>query len=187
MSQLTMRYYLVALLLPLLSACGLISHKVSHSTDLMLLPPSSAPQFGIQQQKVTVIREGKKQQFLVFSEFTKSIVKVAVLVPTGQRLLTMQYDGSEFTVQNDTNTVFPAKDIMAVMQFAVWQQDAIMKNYLERAGWLVSISAEQRELRQQQQDVLVVQIQDGQIEIQHLLHQYQVIIEPLEASSGSEK
>ena len=187
MSQLTVRYGLLALLLPLLSACGLIAHKVSHSTDLMLLPPSSAPKFGVEQQKVTVIRDGKTQQFLAISEFTKSTVKVAVLVPTGQRLLTIRYDGNEFTVQNDTNAVFPAKDILAVMQFAVWQQDAIMKNYREQAGWQVSISDQQSKLRQQQQDVLFVQIQDGQIEIQHLPHQYQVNIEPLEASSGSEK
>lgn len=165
--------------LPCLSACGLLSKSLMPDNTLLLMAPELGPEQGVLQQKVTLVREGKSQTFVVVTEISKQSMRVAVLMPTGQRVLTMKYDGQTFESTNYTDIVIPAQEVFSLMQFAIWPVKALDVYYSEQSGWQTSFLPQQRLLFKHQQAILKMQLKPNQTQVHHLLHQYQVIIQPL--------
>lgn len=168
------------LFLPWLAGCSLLSKSLMPDNVLLLMSPELAPKQGISQQKVTLSREGESQTFVVITDNHADSIKVAVLTPAGQRMLSMQYDGREFESSNYTGRAIPDKEIFAMMQFAVWPESALRAFYKPQDGWQLMLSTQQRQLFRQQRPILRVVFKPGLTEVHHLRHQYQVIIEPLE-------
>lgn len=175
-------FYIMLVFIPGLSACAMLSERVLMDSDLLLLPPESAPEPALLKQKVTMIHQQKSQTFMVVSRFTAHNVHVVVLMPTGQRMLDMHYDGSKFEVENLTEQPLPAREILSVMQFALWSEAEVKRAYQSEQGWQTKMTDSQRLLMKNQLPVVQVQLQPNHIEIAHIPHKYRVIIEPLESA-----
>jgi co-chaperonin GroES (HSP10) len=169
------------LLVPWLCACSFLSKNLMSENALLLMAPGLTEEHGVLKQKVTLVREGKSQSFVVITELMKETTQVAVLMPAGQRVLTMKYDGQKFESTNYTGMAIPAREIFALMQFAIWPEKALGDYYRPQSGWQMVLSEQQRQLLKQKNPVLNVWFNPYHTEVHHLRHKYQVIIEPLES------
>jgi hypothetical protein len=178
MSQRLKRLLATCLLLPILTSCSLITNRLLSPLELVLLPPQQGPEVGVSKHKVTLVRDEKRHSFIVINRFTQQAFQVVVLMATGQTVLSMQYDGKQFSQQSYTEQQLPSREIMAVMQFSLWPDDVVLNSYRELGE--ISVSQQLRQLSRNGELELQAQINEGKTVVKHYPHQYSVIIQPLQ-------
>ncbi len=176
-----LRALLIGILFSTISACSVFKPLLMPENTLLLLPPKEGPKAGLMKQKVTVIQHQKPQTFIALSRFTASDFRVAVITPTGQTLLKMDYDGSHFQATNLTDMTLPLEEVMSVMQFALWPENTVYKYYNEQSNWKIEFAPHHRRLYKGNVLVLDVMMSDDNVEIDHKQHHYRVVISPLQS------
>ena len=179
------KYIIVFLLLSaaFISGCSLNPFRWNTHQDLFLLSPATGPESILLQQKLTFVAGGKQQQFLLVTDIKAEKFKVLVLMPTGMTVLKMSYDGAEFLQQNMTDITIPAEQIMAVMQFALWPEAALMNRYSAPDGWLLALDNTSRQLSENNRLKLDVQYKEDSVLIKNIQDHYLVIIQSLDAGA----
>lgn len=173
----------------LLCACstGHISEgylKKSEPVKLKLLPPNQGPVGFLLKQKISMVYGEQLQVFLMVSRFEQSRVRTVILLSSGQKLLSMEYNGEQLTIEGVGADKLPGKEIMAMMQFSLWAETSIDHNYPVSDGWQFEVSALQRLLKKGTKRLIKVEYMDNQTDIINYQHQYKVIVETLEKSES---
>ncbi len=174
------RIILVSLLALLLSSCSLISTKASAPSELILLPPAQGPEPVLLKHNIVMQSQGMEQQFIVVIRLDYQQVKLKALLPTGQVILAIKYDGNEFDHENFSPIEVPSKEILAMMQFSLWPLSTLHDYYRPEIGWTVTDTNMERTLTTMDGKVLTTQfLDDNNVIVEHHLHDYRVIISPL--------
>jgi hypothetical protein len=177
-----------ALKIPALAAilflfnCSAQQYNASTPEDLKLLPPAEMSAAVMLKQKISLQSGEQQQQFLLVARFEPQRLKLVVLSPTAQRLLTLDYDGIELIQENFSSIDVPAEDILSIIQFAMWPAQSIKKHYPQQAGWLVDISPEKRILSTPTGILLKINYEGEKLIIENYIHDYRVIVHSLEKS-----
>ncbi len=116
------------------------------SARLTLLPPAEGPDAVLLTQKVTLEAWGQQRQFLVVTRLLPGQTQLVALLPTGQQLLSLVYDGDVLSQQTLPSVDIPGEEILAILQFALWPQVSVRAHYPSSAGWQVVASDERRAL-----------------------------------------
>ena len=107
-------------------------------------------------------------------------MKLVALSPSGQRLLSLEYDGDKLTQESHTQYELPGREILAIIQFATWPESSIRSHYPERDGWIVETAVNQRILLTASGAVLKISYQPEALSVENYLHGYRVIVDTLE-------
>ncbi len=124
--------------------------------------------------------QGLEQQFVAVLRTQHDRLKLAALSATGQQLFFLEYDGESLTQKNASSIDIPGRDILAIMQFALWPSSSIQQHYTREEGWAVEISPQQRSLLTSSGVMLNVIYQADVILIKNHLHDYRLKVQPLE-------
>jgi len=170
----------VLLLLALLPGCSSKQLETTPPPQLVLLPPAQIASEILLKQKITFEAGGRQQQFLVVARFERSRLKLVLLMPAGQPLLTLDYDGRKLLQNNQSTVELPGREILASMQFALWPQQSLQQHYPPDAGWQVEISDRQRSLLTASGAVLKISHKSETLVVDNHLHDYRVLIQTLE-------
>ncbi len=171
-----------SIILLLLTGCSLFSVTSQPAKQLLLLSPKEGPSAVLLKQKVTMEARGEQHQFLVVIRIEHDQLKLRALLPTGQPLLSLDYDGYSLQQSNTSSLVLPSEEILAMMQFALWPEKAIEKAYRMENGWQLELSSEQRLLFMSMATEKVVSVNylsNDEMIIENYDHQYRVIIKTL--------
>ncbi|WP_290702700.1 DUF3261 domain-containing protein [Amphritea sp.] len=168
-----------ALLLLLLAGCSSLG-TVERPAEMLLLKPAQGPVPVLLTQRVTLSSWGQQKQFVAIARFTYGQSKLVALLPTGQQLLYLEFDGEQLVQRAMPSIELPGKDILALIQFALWPRDALQSNYRSEQGWKVDITDRRRELTHNDNPWLDVRYDGQQINIYNYLSKYRVLIETLE-------
>lgn len=140
----------IALVL-LLSGCSPLPSL--HLSSPALLPPASFGQTLQASQQLEAIVDEEPQQLLIAFAVDNQQLRVTGLTPSGQRLLSINYDGQQ--TQTSGSHWLPdeldPRMILAQLQLAYWPLDTLQANY--PAPWRVTETAEQRQLLHKQTPV----------------------------------
>jgi len=169
---------LVAILV--LSTCSAHRPGASEPVSLKLLPPAEASSSVLIKQKITLQRDATQQQFLAVARFEFRRMQLVVLQPTGQKILSLDYDGAKLVQEDNASVDLPGREILAIIQFATWPEKSIRSHYPEKDGWLVEIAANRRILLTASGAVLKISYQPGELTVDNYLHGYRVIVNTLE-------
>lgn len=145
-----------------------------------LLPPAEIPAAILLKQRVTLSIKGQQRQFLVISKFSTERIVLVALLPTGQKLFTLDYDGIELKQESLAPVEIPTRDILAIMQFALWPETSVKQHYAQSQGWITLFSSNQRELRRASGSLLKISYHPQGLTVDNTLHGYQVEIYTLE-------
>ena len=167
---------LIALAL-LVVACA--TRPVSTPPELVLLPPAEIETPLLLQQKVTLLYAGRQQQFVTAARFEQRLLQLVVLLPSGQSLVTLDYDGKALQQQSSVTVELPGRDILAIMQFALWPESSLRAHYPESDGWQLRFSADERRLLTDSGSALTIAFQPGGMRVDNYLEDYRVIVETL--------
>ena len=162
------------------AACG--GHRLNESApvSLSLLPPAEMSTEVLLKQKITLQAETRQQQFLTVARFDFHQLKLVALSPTGQRLLSLEYDGDKLTQESYAQLELPGREILAIIQFATWPESSIRTHYPERDGWIVETAVNQRILLTASGAVLKISYQPEALSVENYLRGYRVIVNTLE-------
>ncbi len=178
------RIILWSFILFLLVGCSLFSVTSQQPKQLLLLSPKGGPSAVLLKQKVTMDARGEQHQFLVVIRLEHDQLKLRALLPTGQPLLSLDYDGVSLQQTNNSPIALPSEEILAMMQFALWSEKAIEKAYRTENGWQLELSSEQRLLFMATEKVVSVNyLSNDEMLIENYDHQYRVIIKTLETTT----
>ncbi len=151
--------------------------------QLKLLPPEEGPGVSLLKQKVMMQSRGLNQQFIAVIRLQQDQLKLVALMPSGQQLFYLEYDGEKLIQKNLSSIDIPDKDILAIMQFALWPLHSIKNHYTKEDGWIVETSPEKRTLLNNSGVLIKVSYQAGTIIVENHLHNYRLSIQPLEKMS----
>lgn len=168
---------MVFLAFTVVTSCSLITTPAQILPELALLAPYQGPSSELLKQRLSFNKVGVKRQFLVVTRLTADDTKLVALLPTGQQLMSLSYDGEEFSHQSQIQSDIPAREILAILQFCLWPETVLNQYYDATQGWTMSLNPHQRVLYWQQQPWLKVVYLSDKIEIVNLMNQYQVTIE----------
>jgi hypothetical protein len=164
----------------ILTACSVHQLAAPEPVSLKLLPPAEIPAAVLLKQKIALQADGKQQQFLTVARFEADRLQLVVLLPTGQRLLSLDYDGYELVQEDYAPIELPGREILAIIQFATWSEDSIRACYPEQDGWLVETAVDKRILLTTSGTILKIRYQPGELSVDNYLQGYRVIVETLE-------
>lgn len=151
------------------------------SQALFLLPPRLSGQEGVLKQKVTMNIGDKRQTFIALTQYALDSYQVLIMLPTGQIVLSMRYDGEVLAASNQTGITLPTQEMMAMMQFASWPEEVVVNRYSQISGLEVLTQPNLRQLLVDGKPLLTVTYsQDNAVHISHFIKKYQVMVEPLE-------
>lgn len=176
----------IALVVIIISGCSGVSSigdsspKAPEPAELLLLPPNEGPAPVLLTQRVTLQKWGKKRQFIVLSKITDENISLVALLPTGHKLMSLDYDGKTLQQQSLPGMELPVQDIMAIIQFSIWPEISVAKHYRLADGWVAELNASQRKLRTGSEQWLSVRYTTKGMQVKHLLDNYQVNIKTLE-------
>jgi hypothetical protein len=171
---------LVALLF--LYNCSAQQYNSPAAKDLKLLPPAEVSAAVLLKQKLSLQFGGKQQQFLVVARFEPQRLKLVVLSPIGQQLLMLDYDGEALVEESFSSIDLPGREILAIIQLALWPAQSVRNNYPEKEGWLLEIGDERRVLQGAGRMYLKVSYEEEKLIIENYIHDYQVIVHLLETT-----
>lgn len=175
------RLVLCTLLLAVLSACSLIKPWHQNGPALQLLAPQYGPVPALYQQKLNFIATGVERQVLVALKIDTSGIKLRALLPTGQSLYSIEYDGQTLSKQNLANVELPADEILAMLQFALWPSSILDETYNASEHWLIEETEKYRLLSYNGKRKLRVDfVSQNTIHLTNYSHQYEVNVETLE-------
>lgn len=172
-----------------LSACsvghiGELDLKEAEPAKLKLLPPGQGPVGILLKQKITMVYGEQLQIFLVVSRFEQSSVRTVILLPSGQKLLSMEYNGDQLTIEGVGADQLPGEEIMAMMQFSLWAETSIKQHYPVSDGWQLELSAQHRLLKKDSEQLIKVDYMGNQANIINYQRQYKVIVETLDKTAS---
>ena len=173
---------LLWLIVSLVSACSIGTINEPEPASLKLLPPLEGPGALLLKQKITMGFEGQQQEFLVVSRLQATNIKIVVLLASGQKLLSMAFNGEQLVVEGAGADEIPGEEILAMMQFSLWPDASIQRHYQDSKGWALNLSAQQRILKHQSEPIIKVSYRESQVEIMNYQRNYSVTVEPLEKS-----
>lgn len=178
------RYCRVFLWLAVISlyACSVGSINEPQPARLKLLPPVEGPGDLLLKQKITMDFKGQQQTFLVVSRLQTTSIQSIVLMASGQKLLSMSYDGERLLVEGAGSDVLPGEEILAMMQLSLWPDTSLQQHYSETMGWTLNLSALQRILKHQSQPIIKVSYTGNQVEMMNYQGNYSVMVDTLEKS-----
>lgn len=168
------------LLLTVINACSSRQLGPPEPRELNLLPPADISSEVLLKQKVSFVARGQQQQFLVVARFLRQHLRLILLLPTGQTLLTLDYDGENLALENRSTVDLPGREILASMQFALWPEDSLRQHYPTEAGWQLNLEKRQRLLLAPSGAILKIAGDAKTTVVSNHLHDYRVIIETLE-------
>lgn len=167
----------------LLFGCSTQRLGQSEPIVLKLLPPAEGPVSVLLKQKITLQAEGRQQQFLTVLRFDQQRLQLVALLPTGQQILSLDYDGELLVKEVFTPVDFPGREILAIIQFAMWPEHSIKAHYLEKDGWQVEIVPNQRILLSDSAAVLKITYRPAELSVDNYLKGYRVIVNTLERTN----
>jgi hypothetical protein len=173
---------LTLLALLLLAGCSATRMATPAVVELALLPPSEGPAPVLLKQKITLLTGQRQQQFLAVARFERDRIELVVLLPGGQRLLTLDYDGEELLQESFASIDLKGRDILAIMQFSSWPEASLRAHYPERDGWQVVVSPGERRLLNDSGPALTIAYRAAEMQIDNFLMEYRVIVQTLERS-----
>ena len=165
-----------------LIGCSAQQYSSPADGSLKLLPPADASASVLLKQKVILQSGGKQQQFLVVTRFEPLRLKLAVLSPIGQQLLMLDYDGEALLEESFSSIDLPGREILAIIQLALWPAQSVRNNYPEKEGWLLEIGEERRVLQGAGRMHLKISYEDEKLIIENYIHDYRVIVHLLETT-----
>jgi hypothetical protein len=165
-----------------LTGCSAQQYSPPDGGSLKLLPPVDVSASVLLKQKVILQSGEKQQQFLVVARFKPQRLKLVVLSPIGQQLLMLDYDGEALVEESFSSIDLPGREILAIIQLALWPAQSVRNNYPEKEGWLLDISAEKRVLQNAGRMHLKVSYEDEKLLIENYVHDYRVIVHLLETT-----
>jgi len=168
------------LLVLVLAACSSRQLEPLPPPQLVLLPPDEIAIEVLLKQTITFETQDRQQQFLVVARFERQRLRLVLLLPAGQPLLTLDYDGQHLLQENQSTVELPGKEILASMQFALWPQKSLLQHYPPDAGWQIEVSGRQRSLLTASGVVLKIAGTRETLIVDNRLHDYRVIIQTLE-------
>lgn len=163
-----------------LSGCGNLSQRAFNDDALILLPPHEGPKQALLKHKLLLTRHNNTQTFIVLNRISADVFKVLVLLPTGQTILRMSYDGESFDVKNMANNELPAKEIFALMQFVLWPKSTLTKYYRHELGWVVADDKNSRQLTYNNTPYLIIKNNKKGFNINNIKDKYKAVVEELE-------
>lgn len=165
----------------LLAGCALVRPDADATATLALLPPAEGPAPVLLKQRVDMQTHGEQLAFLVVSRFERQQVRMVALLPTGQPLTTLEYDGKQLQQRDAMPVNLPGESILATIQFALWPERSLRRHYRPEQGWALSTETGRRQLWHH--GVLLLDIvYDADItRVYNHAQEYQVRIETLEA------
>jgi hypothetical protein len=166
-----------------LSGCQMLSSGAPVSVALKLLPPAQGPSPVLLKQVVTLEAKGQRRQFLVVARLQATGVEMVALMPTGQRLMTLSYDGEELRQQQLSSIPLPGEDILAILQFSLWPEASVKQHYSENDGWLIMVKPDKRQLLKSSQLLLEVDYEEQQLVVEQYVGNYRVLIKTLERTA----
>jgi hypothetical protein len=166
----------------LLTSCAMQPRPGQIPAELVLLPPGEVETPLLLQQKVTLLFGQRQQQFLTVARFDRQRLVLVVLLPSGQSLLSLDYDGIELRQQSNLPTDLPGRDILAILQFAIWPQASLRAHYPEGDGWRLQFGADERRLLTESGSALTIAFQPGEMRVDNYLREYRVIVQTLESN-----
>lgn len=168
----------------LLTGCGSFYKEPANtnlSGELVLLPPQQSLLTGVMKQKVMLSVQGVERQFIVISRFSPEQLAAIVLLPTGQQLLQLVYDGEQLQQNIYVDADIPARELLAIMQFSLWPEVSVREAYKPGSGWSLDWSENEKKLAFQHQQWLNVLTDGQEIKVDNLFQNYRVKIDSLEA------
>lgn len=168
------------LLLLMIGGCSSRQLPAPEPPELILLPPAEIGHELLLKQKIDFVAGGRQQQFLVVARFLRERLRLVLLLPTGQALLTLDYDGVNLLQDNRSTVDLPGREILASMQFALWPEESLRRHYPPEAGWQLDLETDQRLLLTPSGAVLKIARNPENLVVDNHLHDYRVIIQTLE-------
>ncbi|MGH1471683.1 MAG: DUF3261 domain-containing protein [Cellvibrionaceae bacterium] len=152
--------FFTGLLSLLLTACSNL-FVPKEMPELPLLPPH---EFGknIQiSQRVSIISDESSNTLLAAWVVSEEAVSVVGLSPTGQRLLTLEYDGEFFKEEYSEllDQEIPGRAVMSYMQLAHWPEQSILDAFVD-SDWAINFLSNQRVLYYKNRHVLDINIKE---------------------------
>lgn len=163
-----------------ITGCSVSQSLRPQTVKLILLPPGEGPEESLLKQKVSMQSAGLEQQFIAVLRLQRDRLKLAALMPPGQQFFYLEYDGEVLIQKNTSSIDVPGRDILAIMQFALWPSSSVQQHYSGEDDWFVGINAKQRTLLTGTDKILEVSYQNGSIVIVNHLHDYRLTVQPLE-------
>jgi len=165
----------------MLSACGVLSPQPKPMVELSLLPLIEGPADFLLKQKLTMEALGESQQFMAVIRLEKEVLKLRVFLATGQPIFSLDYDSHTLIQKQFSTNILPGKEILAMIQFALWPEPLVKEYYNDAKGWQLNCSSEKRVLKLVNEDVLHVNYLSSEaLVIDNMRHHYRVSIEALE-------
>lgn len=166
----------------LLAACRVMPPAGSGAPEFQLLPPAEGPAPVLLKQKIELQAGERQAQFLVVARYDRERLRLAILLPAGQRLLTLDYDGEILLQENFAAFDLPGREMLAIMQFARWPESSLRRHYRASAGWQVIVNAPERRLLTDSVDALTITYRPAELQIDNHIKEYRVIVQTLERS-----
>ncbi|MEH6626335.1 MAG: DUF3261 domain-containing protein [Motiliproteus sp.] len=171
---------LVITVLFCLSGCSSIGLQRLDSGDLKLLPLEEGPPASLIKQIIAMSSQGQEREFISVLKLQHDRLILVALWPTGQKLMELEYDGSRLTQQNFTPLDLDGELLTAVVQFVLWPEPSIRKNYPESEGWVLELGVKQRSLLTASGILLNVAYLENEIVIDNFDRDYRVKVKMLE-------
>lgn len=163
-----------------LGGCSSRQLETTPPPQLVLLPPAEIASEILLKQKITFEAGGRQQQFLVVARFQRPRLKLVLLLPSGQPLLTLDYDGRKLLQNNQSTVELPGREILASMQFSLWPLQSVQRHYPTEDGWQIKAADRNRTLLTASGVVLKISHKSENLVVDNRLHDYRVIIQTLE-------
>ncbi|GAC33410.1 DUF3261 domain-containing protein [Paraglaciecola polaris] len=175
------RLILVTALLMAVNACSSMSQAPLKKFSLHLLAPKSGPKPALYQQKLSLYTKGNVSQVLVVLKVEYAGIKLRALLPTGQSLYSINYDGQTLSKQNLANVELPAEEMLSMLQFALWPSDILHETYNASGNWQIEETKKFRLLTLNGKNTLRVDfVNQNTLHLTNYPHQYNVKVETLE-------
>lgn len=128
------------------TACSLVGGP-RELPPLPLLPPAELGRSLQLTQRVSVTFDTESRTFLGAWTVNPEQLNFVGLTPSGQRLLTLSYDGLLFSEDYSPllTEAIPGRDVLSHLQMAHWPQASIERS-LEASAWRLKIQDNQRHL-----------------------------------------
>lgn len=128
------------------AACSLVDSP-GQLPPLPLLPPADLGRNLQLSQRVTVSFDAESRTFLGAWVVNPHAINFVGLTPSGQRLLTLSYDGDRFSESYSPllREAIPGREVLSHLQLAHWPRASIERG-LEASAWRLKVVDGERRL-----------------------------------------
>lgn len=148
--------------------------------SLLLLPTNSGPVSQLLKQRVMLTAKGYQQEFIVVIRIERTVIKSAALMPTGQQLYLLEYNGSKMKEEISEHINIAGSEVLAIQQLVYWPIESIKNTYTSGLGWGVIVNPTFRQVAINGGPLLSVNFRGKLIEVIHHQKNYRMEIETME-------